>query len=376
MFFSNVTGQESIIRQLITDAQRGTVPHALLFYGPEGTGKLLTALAYARYLLCGRHTEEDSCGTCPSCVKMNKLIHPDLHFVFPVVNRKRADNPTISDDEIVRWREFLLEHDYFGYEEWLDALGAENRQAAICTAESDSISDKLKLTSSQGGYKIMIIWLPEKMHPNCANKLLKLLEEPPSQTVFILVSDQPDNILGTIVSRTRKVEFRPLPAETIASRLEGPGYMLDHSHAAKIAHVSSGSWLKALQAMRIDQHHQEYLDIFKQMMRLAYARKLKELKTLSEDIAAKGREWDKDYLEYCQNMVRENFVYNLHREELVYLSDDEAEFSARFSPFVNEKNIEGITFELAECQTHIERNVNAKIVMMDFMLKLIILLKQ
>ncbi|MCQ2066499.1 MAG: DNA polymerase III subunit [Bacteroidaceae bacterium] len=378
MYFKDVIGQETIIQQLIRDARNGTVPHALLFAGPEGTGKMQTALAFANYLLCDNRAEtDDACCHCPACVKTAKLIHPDLHFAFPVVNRsKSAGHKTVSDDEIARWREFILSRTYFGYDEWLDALDAGNSQAMIYTDESDLIAEKLRLTSSQGGYKIVIIWQPEKMHITCANKMLKLLEEPPAQTVFMLVSDHPEQIIETIISRTQRIDFPPVPSADIARRLQGPGYMLDPGQAADIAHICGGSWLKAIQTLRIDRNTQEFLDLFIQMMRLAYGRKIRELKTMSEDLASRGREWQKDYLSYCQRMVRENFISNLHRPELVYMTPDEESFSSRFSPFVNERNISGITFELSECQRHIEQNVNAKMVFFDFILKLIILLKQ
>ena len=377
MYFRDVIGQSHIVERLINDARRGAVPHAMLFCGPEGTGKMQTALAFAAYLLCRDHSDGDACGHCPACVKMKKLIHPDLHFVFPVVNRsKSSGHKTVSDDEIDTWREFITTHSYFGFDEWLDALNAGGTQAMIYTDESDAIAQKLQLTASQGGYKIVIIWKPEKMHETCANKLLKLLEEPPAQTVFILVSDQPEQIIGTIISRTQRIEFPPLPANIIAERLTGPGYQLDERQAMSIAHLSAGSWLKAIQALRVDGNSQEFLDLFINMMRLAYGRRIVDLKLLSEDLAGGGREWQKDFLDYCQRMDRENFINNLHQPDLNYMTDSEQTFSNRFSPFVNERNIQGITFELSECQRHINQNVNSKMVFFDFILKLIILLKQ
>lgn len=377
MTFKDITGQDGIRQRLVDSAAAGTVPHALLFAGPEGTGKFQMALAFARYLLCdNRNTVKDSCGACPACVKTQKLIHPDLHFIFPVINKgKSSDNPTVSDDEIKTWREFLAENDYFSYEDWLEALGDISKQAIIPAKESDVIAEKLNLKSSQGGWKIALIWLPEKMNVTCANKMLKLLEEPPAQTLFILVSDRPEGILDTILSRCQRIDFSPLDENVIADRLQGPGYLLDPEQAAEIAHLSGGSWLKALKTIRIGQESTEYLQIFIEMMRLAYSRKLKELKTMSEDIAGRGREWQKSFLEYCQRMVRENFMNNFRRPELVYMTQAEKAFSQKFSPFINERNVIGLTDELSECQRHIEQNVNAKMVFFDFILKLIILLK-
>ena len=187
MFFKDVIGQEEAKQRLIREAKEGKIAHARLFCGPEGIGKLPLAIAYARYLSCNNPGEKDACGICPSCIKFNKLAHPDLHFVFPVIKKKSKD--TVSDDFITEWRELLSQTPYFNLNIWLEEMGAENQQAQIYVKESDEIIRKLSLKSSQGGYKIMIIWLPEKMNVECSNKLLKLLEEPPSQTIFLLVSE-------------------------------------------------------------------------------------------------------------------------------------------------------------------------------------------
>ncbi|MBR6370916.1 MAG: DNA polymerase III subunit delta' [Bacteroidaceae bacterium] len=378
MFFRDIVGQQEVIGRLIKDAQAGTVPHALLFCGPEGTGKLQTAIAFSRYLLCrDKGTGTESCGTCPSCVKMDKLVHPDLHFVFPVVNKsKTASRSTISDDEIGTWREFVLENRYFGFEDWMNAIDAENKQARIFVTESESITSKLSLKSVEGGYKIVIIWHAEKMKAECANSLLKLLEEPPAGTVFILVSDTPEQMLETIVSRTQKIEFKRIPTAEIEVSLTGPGYGLDSGNARKIAHFSGGSWLKAVKALRINAESEEFLDYFMQLMRFTYARKLKELKSWSENMAAGGREWQKRFLEYCQRMIRENFICNFHEPELNYMTEREEQFSIRFAPYVNEKNIIGLMNVISDAQRDIEQNVNSKMIFFDLSLKIIMLMKQ
>ena len=378
MFFRDVIGQQEVIGQLIKDAQAGTVPHALLFCGPEGTGKLQTAIAFSRYLLCrDKGTGTESCGTCPSCVKMDKLVHPDLHFVFPVINKsKTAGRSTISDDEIGTWREFVLENRYFGFEDWMNAIDAENKQARIFVTESESITSKLSLKSVEGGYKIVIIWHAEKMKAECANSLLKLLEEPPAGTVFILVSDTPEQMLETIVSRTQRIEFKRIPIAEIEVSLTGPGYGLDSGNARTIAHFSGGSWLKAVKALRINAESEEFLDYFMQLMRFTYARKLKELKSWSDNMAAGGREWQKRFLEYCQRMIRENFICNFHEPELNYMTEREEQFSIRFAPYVNEKNIIGLTNVISDAQRDIEQNVNSKMIFFDLSLKIIMLMKQ
>ena len=378
MFFKDIIGQQEVIERLVKDAQAGTVPHAMLFCGPEGVGKLQTAIAFARYLLCrDKGQAQESCGTCPSCVKMDKLVHPDLHFVFPVINKsKTAGRSTVSDDEIQTWRETVLEKQYFGFEEWLSAIDAENKQASIFVTESESIMSKLALKSVEGGYKIMIIWHAEKMNPQCANSLLKLLEEPPAQTVFILTTDAPEQMLETILSRTQRIDFRRIPEQEIASRLQGPIYQLDDDNTRKIAHLSGGSWLKAISALRVNRESEEFFDYFTQLMRLSYGRKLKDLKRWSESIAGGGREWQKRFLAYCQRMIRENFICNFRLPELNYLTDQEQQFSVRFAPFVNENNIIGLMDMLSDAQRDIEQNVNSKMVFFDLSLKTIMLMKQ
>ena len=367
-----------MIERLVKDAQAGTVPHALLFAGPEGTGKLQTAIAFARYLLCRDKADNaDSCGKCPSCVKMDKLVHPDLHFVYPVINKsKTAGRSTISDEEITTWRECVLDRQYFGFEEWLSAIDADNKQASIFVTESESITSKLSLKSVEGGYKIMIIWHAEKMNQQCANSLLKLLEEPPAGTIFILTTDAPEQMLETILSRTQRIDFKRIPEELIEQRLIGPGYMLDADTASKIAHLSAGSWLKAMSALRVNAESDEFLNYFMQLMRLSYARRLKDLKIWSDNVAGGGREWQKRFLAYCQRMIRENFICNFHNPDLNYMSEQESQFSIKFAPYVNENNIIGLMDMLSDAQRDIEQNVNSKMVFFDMSLKTIMLMKQ
>ncbi len=378
MYFKDVIGQQEVIERLVKDAQAGTVPHALLFCGPEGVGKLQTAIAFSRYLLCrDKGSAAESCGKCPACVKMDKLVHPDLHFVFPVINKsKSTGRSTVSDDEISTWRETVLEQQYFGFEDWLAAIDADNKQARIFVTESESILGKLSLKSVEGGYKVMIIWHAEKMNAECANSLLKLLEEPPAGTVFILTTDTPELMLETILSRTQRIDFKRIPAELIEQKLTGPGYLLDSDTAAKIAHLSGGSWLKAMNALRVNAESDEFLEYFMQLMRLSYGRRLKDLKIWSDNVAGGGREWQKRFLAYCQRMIRENFICNFHNPELNYMTEQERQFSVRFAPYVNENNIIGLTEVLSDAQRDIEQNVNSKMVFFDLSLKTIMLMKQ
>lgn len=374
MYFKDIIGQETVKQRLRLEVREGRVPHAQLFAGPEGTGALPLTIAYARFLLCTRRGEEDACGTCPSCVKLNKLAHPDLHFVFPVVKRKGGGD-TVSDDYIREWRELAISTPYFGMNHWLDAMGAENQQAQIFVKESDELVRKLSLKSSEGGYKVVIIWLPEKMKVECANKLLKLLEEPPAQTVFLLVSEEPDRILPTILSRTQRINVPRLEDAEIAEALKAR-FGLQDTDAAETARLAEGSYLQALEIIHLSEDTQLFFGLFVSLMRLAYQRKVKEMREWSDTVAAMGRERQKDFLTYCQRMVRESFVSNFHRKEMNYMNREEENFTIRFAPFINERNVMGITDELAEAQTHIEQNVNPRMVFFDFALKMIVLLIQ
>lgn len=374
MYFKDIIGQETVKQRLRLEVREGRVPHAQLFAGPEGTGALPLAIAYARFLLCTRRGEEDACGTCPSCVKLNKLAHPDLHFVFPVVKRKGGGD-TVSDDYIREWRELAISTPYFSMNHWLDAMGAENQQAQIFVKESDELVRKLSLKSSEGGYKVVIIWLPEKMKVECANKLLKLLEEPPAQTVFLLVSEEPDRILPTILSRTQRINVPRLEDAEIAEALKAR-FGLQDTDAAETARLAEGSYLQALEIIHLSEDTQLFFGLFVSLMRLAYQRKVKEMREWSDTVATMGRERQKDFLTYCQRMVRESFVSNFHRKEMNYMNREEENFTIRFAPFINERNVMGITDELAEAQTHIEQNVNPRMVFFDFALKMIVLLIQ
>ena len=373
MLYKDIIGQEEAKERLIREAKEGKIAHARLFCGNEGVGKLPLAIAYAQYLSCEHPTDNDSCGICPNCVKYNKLIHPDLHFVFPVIKKKNKD--TISDDYLQEWREILNSSPYFNLNMWLKEMGAENQQAQIYVKESDEIIRKLNLKSSQGGYKVMIIWLPEKMNVECSNKLLKLLEEPPTQTIFILISEEPDMLLPTIQSRVQRFNIHAIDKEKIAETL-CLNYGLEPNDAKNIAHRCQGNFLKALETIHLNEDNQFYFEEFVSLMRLAYQRKIREIKQWSDNIAAIGRERQKNFLAYIQRMLRESFIYNFHTPDISYLSGEEQKFSSRFSPFINEGNVISIMEELSIAEQHIGQNVNAKMVFFDLALKMIVLLVQ
>ncbi len=374
MYFRDVIGQNTLKDKFLRETGEGRIPHAQLLYGAPGSGKLPLALAYARYTLCRNPHDGDACGTCPSCVKMDKLVHPDLHFIFPIV-KKKSGASTVCDEWLREWRELLGNSPYFSLTHWLKQMQAGNSQAMIYVRESDEITRKLSLKSSEGGYKITLIWLPERMNTECANKLLKLLEEPPEQTLFLLVSEEPEKLLPTILSRTQRIQVPRIGEEEIANALQ-TRQGLSAEDARSIAHLSDGSYLKALETIHVQEESQLFFDLFVNLMRLSYQRKIKEMKAWSEQVAAMGRERQKEFLLYAQRMVRENFIYNFHRPEMVYMNAPEQGFATRFAPFIHEHNCIGIMEELNLAQRHIEQNVNAKMVFFDLTLKMIVLIKQ
>ena len=374
--FSDIIGQQKVIEQLKRSVDENRLAHALLLTGPRGNGKLAIAVALAHYLLCGNRQEGDACGTCPACVKMNKFIHSDLHFVFPVKRKKSggSDSAPVSDDYIAEWRELLLKNPYFSYDDWLQKLDLDNQQPMIYERESGEILQKLSMKSREGGWKIVIIWLPEKMKDVGANKLLKIIEEPPQETLFMLVSEEPAQIISTILSRTQRVDIPRIMQQDIERALIAR-HGLTAADAARVAQQSGGSWEAAEEMLSLDSDKTLYLDLFSQLMRIAYARNIQEMRRWSEQVAAMGRERQKRLLGYCQRMIRENFIMNFKRDDMLNLSPEERNFSVRFSPFVNERNIFGIVDELSEAQRHIEQNVNAKMVFFDMSLRMIVWIK-
>lgn len=373
VFFKDIIGQRSVIEQLRRSVDDNRLAHALLVTGPRGNGKLAIAIALANYLLCGKGNG-DACGACPACVKLSKFIHSDLHFVFPVKKKKNSSENPVSDDYISEWREMLLKSPYFSYDDWLAKLDLENQQPMIYERESSEILHKLSMQSREGGWKVVIIWLPEKMKEVGSNKLLKIIEEPPKNTLFLLVSEEPEKIIATIQSRTQRVEVPRIAQEDVESALQSR-MGLSFEDAKMIAQQSGGNWEQAEELLSLSEDKARYLELFMQLMRIAYARNIREMKAWSEQVAALGRERQKRLLDYCQRMIRENFIMNFKEEKMNFMSQAERNFSVRFSPFVNERNIFGIMEELSEAQRHIEQNVNAKMVFFDMSLRMIVWIK-
>ncbi len=374
MKFSEVIGHQLIKKHLINTVDENRVSHALLFHGSEGTGKVLLALAFAQYLNCKNRLNDDSCGECSSCRKYSKLIHPDLHFVFPVVKGTKSTAP-VSDSYLSEWRDVVLKENYFSIHDWYRYMGVEKGQGLIYAQESQEIIRKLSLKTFEAEYKVMIIWMPELMHQSAANKLLKLLEEPPAGTVFILVSDKPDEILGTILSRAQQLKIPRLSDEDITYALKMQ-YNLPLEECQTLAKLANGNYVAAKEIVSESEERVYFFDMFVNLMRLAYGRKLHELIAWSDEMGAQTRERQKSFLNYTLRMVRENFIMNMNEERLLYLTPEEKNFSLRFSPFINDTNVWQLAEELSLAHSHIEQNGNGRIIFMDVTLKVIILLKQ
>ncbi|MBQ7419401.1 MAG: DNA polymerase III subunit delta [Prevotella sp.] len=364
--FDQVIGQQEAQDRLLQLEQEQRLPHALMLCGPMGCGKMALAMAFARHLL-GRTTNDEA--------MLARWEHPDLHFTYPTIKlpSMSADHKPVSDDFAREWHELVMAGPYFTMTEWLEVMGGENQQAIITAGESDALIRKLSLKSSQGGYKISLIWLPERMNIECANKILKLLEEPPQQTLFLLVCEEPERLLETIRSRVQRIDIKRIAEEDILQALISRRG-INEDNARRIARMANGSWLKALEMLNADSENELFLDMFQTLMRLAYQRKVKDLKAWSERMAAMGRERQKRFLEYFLRLIRENFIYNFQEQELCYMTQREEDFAKNFARFVNEKNIIPISELVNLAIRDIGQNANAKIVFFDMALQMIVLL--
>ena len=371
MKFSEVIGQHEISKRMMQMVADEKVPHALMLCGPAGCGKLAVALAMASYLLGDR----DESANANAVAMLAKFQHPDLHFVYPVIRPAgtSSEKKITSDDFTRQWTSLLTETAYFSFEEWLNRMEAVNQQAQIFAAEGDVITHKLSLKSSQGGYKVCLIWLPERMHTTFANKILKLLEEPPAQTVFILVSEEPHLLLETIRSRVQRIDLRRIDDEDIEKALMAKRG-LDAGNAHRITRIANGNWLKAKEMLDASNENNQFLDMFIMLMGMAYARNTKGMKKWTDTVSAFGREKQRRMLKYFSLQVRENFMTNFGTPQLTYQTEEEETFSKNFARFINEANV----IEIQELIDHtiraIGQNANAKMQFFDFALKMIVLI--
>ena len=375
---NEVIGQEEVWQRLTEMVREERLPHAIMLCGPQGCGKMALALAFASYLLCqNREGHDEACGECRQCKMLEKWGHPDLLFSYPTIKTPAmgSEHKPVSEDFAEEWRNMISRSPYFNIEQWMTEIGAENQQAIITAGESDELNRKLSLKSSQGGYKVSVIWLPERLNIECANKILKLIEEPPSHTVFIMVSENPDNLLETIRSRVQRIDVKKTDNESIQKALVSK-YGITDDDAMRVARLANGDWLTAVGELTADSENKDFLADFQSLMRLAYQRNVRELKRWSDNINSYGREKQKRFLTYFLRLIRESFMYNFQQPDLSYLTSQEEAFTANFARFVNENNILQINELANKAIRDISQNANGKIVFFDMALQMIVLLIQ
>lgn len=367
MQFKDVIGQNSTRELLIQLAREQRVPHALMLIGPPGNGKLGIALAFAQYLNCANKTDSDSCGTCSSCLKYRKLIHPDLHFTFPVIKAASQNKPT-STDFMVKWREFLISNPYPLYERWNQTIAEENKQGMIYVDEASEIIQKLNKKSYEADYKVSLIWLPETMHPSCANKILKILEEPPANTLFILVTEEEQKLLGTVRSRCQTIRIPRIEEKDLADALAGHPALGDNNPVV-VARIARGNYILAEEFLLEDEvrkyNHRQYTAL----MRHGYSRNLAELLAWSDELSVTGRVRQLSFLRYCSEFTRENFMSNFGQPDLVTMDENEKKFASKFAPFIQERNVLHLFTEFEKSLRDIASNGNAKAVFTDMAIK-------
>ncbi|MFV0555464.1 MAG: DNA polymerase III subunit delta' [Mangrovibacterium sp.] len=373
MLFKDIIGQEKIKQQLIQNVKNDRISHAQLFVGSEGAGALPLAIAYAQYVLCTNRQADDACGTCPSCKKLRNLSHPDVQFTAPVVNKSSGKSSTL-DDYMSIWVEHAPQHSYLNLNDWLKYTNQDSKNAIISLDAGKRININLSKKPFESEYKVCIIWLPEKMNAECANSLLKNIEEPSPHTLIIMASESEEKIISTIRSRCQKITLPPISEADMLQQLrqmpEAQGKNLEN-----LAHVSKGNYnymLQLLQSEGADEKH----ELFKELMRFTYGRKYGELFEWTECVSKLGRESQKAFLSYALSQIRENFMHNMKQPELSYLNEEELNFSARFAPFINERNIIPLTAELERALHDIGRNASSNIVFTDLALKVVKLIRR
>jgi DNA polymerase-3 subunit delta' len=375
MQFSEILGQEHIKSHLTKSADLGRIPHAQLFVGPEGSGTLPMAIAYAQYIICSNQNGENSVSNEACNIKFQKTSHPDLHFIYPTVSTEEVKAKPKSIDFITEWRQFLEQNPYGSLFDWYQMLGVKNKQGEIRVDDAQEILKSLALKSYEGGYKIMIIWMADKLNIAASNKLLKLLEEPTDRTVFILISENEEDIIQTIRSRCQVLHFNGLSETVIAEALVSKENT-ESKEALKIAHQAQGNFNKALQLLQPDSESVFFEKWFVDWVRAAFRAKgnaaaIQDLIQWSEQIAGLGRETQKKFLHFCIDMFRQALLLNYQTPSLVYMEPQVEKFKLEnFAPFVNGNNINDIFKELSEAMYHIERNGNAKIILTDLSIKL------
>ena len=375
MQFSEIIGQDYIKNHLIKSAVASRIPHAQLFVGPEGSGTLAMAIAYAQLILCGNTSLENSDGNQNCNLKFNSISHPDLHFIFPNTSNDDVKSKPKSAEFLIDFREFIIANPYGSLFDWYKHLGVKNKQGEIRVEDATDILKSLALKSFDGGYKIMIVWMAEKMNISASNKILKLLEEPPEKTLFLLITEDEEDIIQTIRSRCQVLHFGALPEKIIADSLVSK-FNIDSNVAEKIAHQAQGNYNKAIHFTKHDDDELPFEEWFVHWVRTAFKAKgnasaIHDLIAWSDSIAGIGRESQKQFLNYCIVMFRQALLHNYETKKLVYVEPQTSGFTFdKFAPFVTGNNISEIFESLSDAIYLIERNGNPKIVLTDLSIKL------
>lgn len=367
MKFSDIFGHKEAIAKLRAMADSGRIPHAILLHGPSGIGKMQLARAFVQYVNCTDPRDGDSCGKCAACLQTAKLNNPDVHYVYPIVKKSKPPR-TISADAVEEWKEFIEAYPFMPPEQWAKALDAGNSRPMIYVTECEEILRLSSLSSYGNRYKIFVVWLPEKMNQESANKLLKVIEEPFSDTLFVMVSNDPDELLPTVRSRLQGVELKPLSPSESAQYFLSEGYSPEEALA--MAKITKGD-VNLVATINDDSGElHEFCNVFIDAMRGAYSRRLDDLKKLADRCATFGREKSLRLADYFSRMVRESFISNTGQPSLLAMTPKETEFVKKFGPFIHAANVETISSEIDRAANDISRNGNQKIVWFDFFLEL------
>lgn len=364
MQFKDVVGQDELKAHLIQEVNQGKISHAQLFLGNSGFGGLPLAMAFLQYLFCENKQTKDSCGECNSCRKVHEMQHPDIHFSFPVVqviNKK-------SDFFLPNWRAQFISQPYFNLNQWTNRIDDKGRTPIISTEESQEIIKKLSFKSFEGGYKVMLIWMAEEMNLQCANKLLKILEEPPAKTLFILIADSQEKLLQTILSRTQLLKVPRIQIDDLSNYLQSK-FDQDSSTATSIASQTEGNLIEAIEMLNSNLEKNINRDLFIQLMRVCYKKDVNPMLDWAEDISAIGKERQKAFLKYALHMFRQSLLRNYTENQLTKTSVEEEAFLKNFAKFITGNNIHGFMENFNDAVYHIDRNANPKILFTELCFK-------
>lgn len=368
MQFAQVIGQQTLKQRLTGAFREGRIAHALMFLGPEGSGNLALALAFAQYIACPNRSDSDSCGTCPTCKKMDQHQFADLHYTFPFFNKSEGSEKTTCNDWLTPWRAHLRQAPYTTIEDWRNEITEDNKQLLMSVYEAGNIIQHLALKSYEGGYKFQLIWMAEYLKTDTANKLLKIVEEPPEKTIFLFVANSLENILQTILSRVQVVHVPKVDDESIFDGLRQ--LSCSEEKAQEIAHFAHGDWNKALQLLNARNPDENYAVQFQTWMRMCYKKDVTGIFRWADDMHKLNREDQKHFLSYALDQVRQNLVLNYTGADFVRLNQSEKNFSDKFAPFINDLNAEELMEEITEAFHDVSRNAYTKLVLADLSFKL------